>query len=101
MTDSPTSRKVRPVFVYRVNIISYPEGSLEPGWRPACWSDQDLNSLLVPSRLRGLHGMRLRRALARTAFRWPRLAALAVTRGRLVPGLAAALLRGRNPGDPV
>lgn len=72
MTDSPTSRKVRPSRVYRVEITRYPEGSLEPGWRPECWRIPDPNPLLVPSGLRKLRGIRLRRALARETFRWPR-----------------------------
>lgn len=40
-------------------MISYPEGSTEPGWRPSGWAEQSL-----PARLR--HGLR------RTRFRWPR-----------------------------
>jgi hypothetical protein len=66
MTDLPTGRKVRPVFVYRVVVLSYPEGSLEPGWRPACWRNPD--PALMPSRLKRAL---LHLELARKAFRWP------------------------------
>ena len=49
-------------YVYRL-IIAYPEGSREPGWRPALWSD--------PAYLARLSG-RARRQLRRARFRWPR-----------------------------
>jgi len=66
MTDSPTGRKIRHLHVYRVDVLRYPEGSLEPGWRPECWRNPDRT--LMP---RGLRGLRLRRFLARGTFRWP------------------------------
>lgn len=48
--------------VYKLDII-YPEGSHEPGWRPACWSD--------PEYLRTMD-RKLRRELERREFKWPR-----------------------------
>jgi hypothetical protein len=61
----------RRVYVYRVVVDKYPEGSREPGWRPECWQDPEPGSLLVPSALRELGKARLRRALAKREFRWP------------------------------
>ena len=48
--------------VYKLDIV-YPEGSHEPGWRPACWSD--------PEYLRTMD-RKLRRELERREFKWPR-----------------------------
>jgi hypothetical protein len=48
--------------VYQV-LVTYPEGSREPGWRPACWGD--------PAFLMSLP-RKERRALAAREFRWPR-----------------------------
>jgi hypothetical protein len=52
----------RKIYVYQLDI-EYPEGSLEPGWRPACWSDPGLLAKL---------GRKGRRRLGRTEFKWPR-----------------------------
>jgi hypothetical protein len=51
----------RRVYVYRLEI-TYPEGSSEPGWRPALWSD--------PEFLR-LFSRRTRRWYRTREFRWP------------------------------
>jgi hypothetical protein len=48
--------------VYRL-VITYPEGSRRPGWRPACWSDPRFLATLTAKQ---------RRALARQEFAWPR-----------------------------
>jgi hypothetical protein len=53
----------RKTYVYQLKVI-YPEGSLEPGWRPACWSD--------PEYLAGL-SRKARRELRNATFRWPRV----------------------------
>ena len=49
-------------YVFRL-IITYPEGSQEPGWRPALWSDPGYIATLPR-----LERWQLRRA----RFRWPR-----------------------------
>lgn len=48
--------------VYKLTVV-YPEGSHEPGWRPACWSDPEFLAKL---------DRKARRELAARAFRWPR-----------------------------
>jgi hypothetical protein len=49
------------VHVYRLEV-TYPPGSRQPDWRPACWSD--------PEFLRRL-SRRARRHHRRAGFRWP------------------------------
>ena len=53
-----TDRIVR---VYQLDI-QYPEGSLAPGWAPACW----------PEFLAGIKDKARRREVRRRGFRWPR-----------------------------
>jgi hypothetical protein len=54
---------MKQVRVYRLEVV-YPEGSREPGWRPACWS-QDSAFLASLDR-------KQRRELKHRQFRWPR-----------------------------
>jgi len=51
----------RAVYVYRL-VISYPPGSQEPGWKPACWD----------ALLRDVKDKRERAAVRKRGFRWPR-----------------------------
>jgi len=53
-----TERTIR---VYRLDIV-YPEGSLKPGWQPACWG----------ALLRDIKDRGQRRAVRERGFRWPR-----------------------------
>ena len=48
--------------VYRL-VITYPEGSHVPGWRPACWDDPRFLATLTT---------RQRRECKRARFQWPR-----------------------------
>lgn len=52
---------MRPVYVYRL-VITYPEGSHEPGWKPGCWG----------ALLKGIKDRGQRRAVRERGFRWPR-----------------------------
>jgi len=52
----------RPSRIYRLTVV-YPEGSHEPGWRPACWNDPQFLATLTAKQ---------RREHKRTSFRWPR-----------------------------
>jgi hypothetical protein len=52
---------MRAVRVYQL-VITYPEGSQRPGWRPAGWSDPQFLATL---------SHRQRRQLARAEFSWP------------------------------
>lgn len=49
-------------YVFRL-LIEYPEGSMEPGWRPALWSNPEFLARL---------NRKAKRELARTEFHWPR-----------------------------
>jgi hypothetical protein len=60
---SPPAKPERKTYVYRL-LVKYPDGSKEPGWRPAYWSD--------PQFLAGL-SRKQRRELAKAKFRWPRV----------------------------
>jgi hypothetical protein len=59
----------RPACVYRL-LITYPEGSLESGWEPACWKNEtrpDARDLLTSRRAR-----KYRKWQRDRTFRWPR-----------------------------
>jgi hypothetical protein len=53
-----------PVRVYRIDII-YPEGSGEPGWYPALWTDPEWLKTLTSK------GRREIKAMLRKPFKWP------------------------------
>jgi hypothetical protein len=53
-----------PVRVYKLEII-YPEGSGEPGWYPARWTDPEFLKTLTGDQRREI------RALLRKPFQWP------------------------------
>jgi hypothetical protein len=63
----------RSTYVYKVVVDSYPPGSDQPGWKPACWSDPQ-QLAVMPGRpgIRQLKTLALRIQLARREFRWPR-----------------------------
>jgi hypothetical protein len=48
-------------YVYQLDI-TYPEGSLEPGWRPACWTDPKYVATMP---------RKLRRRIPKMVFQWP------------------------------
>jgi hypothetical protein len=63
-TDEPFELTPRPrkVYVYKLDV-TYPEGSLEPGWVPANWMDPEILARMT---------RRQRRRHKKEEFRWPR-----------------------------
>lgn len=57
-------RNGKQVYVYRLDI-TYPEGSREPGWKPALWQDKEFVKTL-PLKVRAMMVLRPAR------FKWPR-----------------------------
>jgi hypothetical protein len=60
----------RPVTVYRLTIM-YPEGSQEPGWRPARWRAQEATLPVRGSLLSRRKDRGFRKWVRDREFRWP------------------------------